>query len=263
MVPLSAVATFAYGAGPVQVTRYNGYPAAELQGQTPPGLSSGEALGTMQQLAAQHLPPGFAYEWTGLAYEQQSAGNTAPLVFGVAVLCVFLVLAAQYESLTLPLAVILIVPMCILAALVGVNLRGMENNILTQIGLIVLVALAAKNAILIVKFAHKAEEEHGMDRYKAAITAARQRLRPILMTSLAFIFGVIPLAIAVGAGAEMRQAMGTAVAFGMLGVTLFGLVFTPVFYVLCRWLDSFIPRPPKREDPYPTSFSEPAAEPAE
>jgi hydrophobe/amphiphile efflux-1 (HAE1) family protein len=263
MVPLSAVATFAYGAGPVQVTRYNMYPAAELQGQTPPGQSSGESLRTMRELAAQHLPPGFGFEWTGLAYEQQSAGNTAPLVFGVAVLCVFLVLAAQYESLTLPLAVILIVPMCILAALVGVNLRGMDNNILTQIGLIVLVALAAKNAILIVEFARQAEDEHGMDRFQAAVTAAQQRLRPILMTSLAFIFGVIPLAIAVGAGAEMRQAMGTAVAFGMLGVTLFGLLFTPVFYVVCRWLDRFVPRSPKHEDPYPTSYSDPSAEPAE
>jgi hydrophobe/amphiphile efflux-1 (HAE1) family protein len=262
MVPLSAVATFSYGAGPVQVTRYNMYPAAELQGQTPPGISSGASLQSMQELAAQTLPPGFDFEWTGIAYEQQSAGDTAPLVFAVAVLCVFLVLAAQYESLTLPLAVILIVPMCILAALFGVNLRGMDNNILTQIGLIVLVALAAKNAILVVEFARQAEDE-GMDRFEAAVTAARQRLRPILMTSLAFIFGVIPLAIAVGAGAEMRQAMGTAVAFGMFGVTLFGLIFTPVFYVVCRWLDRFLPKPVlKRDTPPPTPHA-PLQEPAE
>jgi hydrophobe/amphiphile efflux-1 (HAE1) family protein len=257
MVPLSAVATFRYGSGPVQVTRYNNYPAAELQGQTPPGVSSGQSLGSMEQLAAQTLPPGFAFEWTGLAYEQQSSGNTAPLIFAVAVLCVFMVLAAQYESLALPLAVILIVPMCILAAMTGINLRGLDNNILTQIGLVVLVALAAKNAILIVEFARQGEEEHGMDRWEAAVHAARTRLRPILMTSFAFIFGVIPLAIAVGPGAEMRQAMGTAVVFGMFGVTIFGLVFTPVFYVVTRALGRYLPRKPERETHYPTAYGPP------
>ncbi|WP_308514590.1 multidrug efflux RND transporter permease subunit [Sphingomonas flavescens] len=240
MVPLSSVASFHYGAGPVQVTRYNNYPAAELQGQTPPGKASGNALSAMEGMAAKVLPPGFSYEWTGLAYEQRSSGNSAPLIFAIAVFCVFLVLAAQYESLTLPLAVILIVPMCILAAITGINIRGMDNNILTQIGLIVLVALAAKNAILIVEFARQGEEDHGMNPYEAAIHAARSRLRPILMTSFAFIFGVIPLVIAVGPGAEMRQAMGTAVAFGMLGVTIFGLIFTPVFYVICRHLADFV-----------------------
>jgi hydrophobe/amphiphile efflux-1 (HAE1) family protein len=234
MVPLSAVATFRYGSGPTQVTRYNNYPAAELQGQTPPGTSSGDSLRAMQDIAAHALPPGFSYEWTGLAYQQQRAGNTAPLIFAVSVLCVFLVLAALFESLTLPLAVILIVPMCILAAITGINLRALDNNILTQIGLIVLVALAAKNAILIVEFARQGEEEQGLPRLEAAVHAARTRLRPILMTSFAFIFGVIPLVIAVGPGAEMRQAIGTAVAFGMLGVTLFGLIFTPVFYIVCR-----------------------------
>jgi hydrophobe/amphiphile efflux-1 (HAE1) family protein len=242
MVPLSAVATFRYGSGPVQVTRYNNYPAAELQGQTPQGVASGDSLKSMEQLAANNLPPGFGFEWTGLAYQQQQAGNTAPLVFAVAVLCVFMVLAAQYESLTLPLAVILIVPMCVLAAITGINLRGMDNNILTQIGLIVLIALAAKNAILIVEFARQAEDDQGMNRFDAAIHAARSRLRPILMTSFAFIFGVLPLAIAVGPGAEMRQAMGTAVAFGMLGVTFFGLIFTPVFYAVCRALDRYMPK---------------------
>jgi hydrophobe/amphiphile efflux-1 (HAE1) family protein len=240
MVPLSAVATFRYGSGPVQVTRYNNYPAAELQGQTPPGIASGDSLRAMEELAAQTLPPGFGFEWTGLAYQQQQAGNTAPLVFAIAVLCVFMVLAAQYESLTLPLAVILIVPMCILAAMTGINLRGLDNNILTQVGLIVLVALAAKNAILIVEFARQAEEELGMTPFDAAVHAARSRLRPILMTSFAFIFGVIPLVIAVGPGAEMRQAMGTAVAFGMLGVTFFGLIFTPVFYVVSRGLVGWV-----------------------
>jgi hydrophobe/amphiphile efflux-1 (HAE1) family protein len=241
MVPLSAVATFRYGAGPVQVTRYNNYPAAELQGQTPPGISSGQSLHAMEQMAARTLPPGFSFEWTGIAFEQQAAGNTAPLVFAVAVLCVFMVLAAQYESLTLPLAVILIVPMCVLAAMTGINLRGLDNNILTQVGLIVLIALAAKNAILIVEFARQ-NEAHGMDPWQAAIHAAESRLRPILMTSFAFIFGVIPLVVAVGPGAEMRQAMGTAVAFGMLGVTIFGLVFTPVFYVVCRRLGDLAAR---------------------
>jgi multidrug efflux pump subunit AcrB len=234
MVPLSSVATFEQDSGPVRVVRYNLFPAVELQGQTAPGTSSGLGLTTMEQLAARTLPQGFSYEWTGLAFQQKEAGSTAALIFLLAVVFVFLVLAAQYESLMLPLAVILIIPMCILAAMVGVNIRGQDNNILTQIGLIVLVALAAKNAILIVEFARQAEEQDGMTPLQAAVHAARVRLRPILMTSFAFIFGVIPLAIAVGPGAEMRQALGTAVAFGMLGVTLFGLVFTPVFYVVCR-----------------------------
>jgi multidrug efflux pump subunit AcrB len=258
MVPLSAVATFRYGSGPVQVTRYNNYPAAELQGQTPPGVASGDSLRSMEELAAKNLPPGFAFEWTGLAYQQQQSGNTAPLVFAVAVLCVFMVLAAQYESLTLPLAVILIVPMCVLAAMTGVNLRGQDNNILTQIGLIVLIALAAKNAILIVEFARQAEDDQGMSRFDAAVHAAKSRLRPILMTSFAFIFGVIPLAIAVGPGAEMRQAMGTAVAFGMIGVTLFGLVFTPVFYVVSRGLDRFMPKAMQHSTLHAHGHPEPA-----
>ena len=254
MVPLSSVATFSYGSGPVRVVRYNLFPAAELQGQAAPGVSSGEALRTMEEMAGQALPQGFSYEWTGLAFQEQAAGNTALLIFSLSVVFVFLVLAAQYESLTLPLAVILIVPMCILAAMIGVNLRGFDNNILTQVGLVVLVGLAAKNAILIVEFARQGEEEHGMDRWEAAIYAARTRLRPILMTSFAFIFGVLPLAIAVGPGAEMRQALGTAVSFGMLGVTFFGLIFTPLFYVLCRGIDRFIPSKPERESHYPTAY---------
>ena len=258
MVPLSAVATFRYGSGPVQVARYNNYPAAELQGQTPPGVASGDSLRAMEDIAAKNLPPGFGFEWTGLAYQQQAAGNTAPLVFAIAVLCVFMVLAAQYESLTLPLAVILIVPMCVLAALTGVSLRGQDNNILTQIGLIVLIALAAKNAILIVEFARQAEDDQGMNKFDAAVHAAKSRLRPILMTSFAFIFGVIPLAIAVGPGAEMRQAMGTAVAFGMVGVTLFGLIFTPVFYVVCRGLDRFMPKAMQHSTLHAHGHPEPA-----
>jgi multidrug efflux pump subunit AcrB len=210
-------------------------PAVELQGQAAPGISSGESLAAMEELAAKSLPPGYGFEWTGLAYQQKSAGSSSALIFVLAVVFVFLVLAAQYEALTLPLAVILIVPMCILAALLGVNLRAMDNNILTQVGLVVLIALAAKNAILIVEFAKQGEEE-GMTRFEAAVHAARSRLRPILMTSFAFIFGVIPLAIASGPGQEMRQSLGTAVAFGMLGVTGFGLIFTPIFYVLMRKL---------------------------
>jgi hydrophobe/amphiphile efflux-1 (HAE1) family protein len=233
MVPISAVATFARDSGASRVVRYNLLPAVELQGGAAPGVSSGDALAAMEAMAAKTLPQGYSYEWTGLAYQQKAAGSSSALIFVLAVVFVFLVLAAQYEALTLPLAVILIVPMCILAALLGVNLRGMDNNILTQVGLVVLIALAAKNAILIVEFAKQGEEE-GMNRFDAAIHAARSRLRPILMTSFAFIFGVIPLAIASGPGQEMRQSLGTAVAFGMLGVTAFGLIFTPIFYVLMR-----------------------------
>ena len=187
----------------------------------------------MERLAAEVLPDGFAFCWTELAYQEKLAGNTAIFVFIASVVFVFLLLAAQYESWLLPLAVILIVPMCLLAAVTGVLFRGMDDNILVQVGFIVLVGLAAKNAILIVEFARQREEQ-GADRFQAAMEAARTRLRPILMTSFAFILGVVPLVIATGAGAEMRQSLGTAVFFGMLGVTLFGLLFTPVFYVVVR-----------------------------
>jgi multidrug efflux pump subunit AcrB len=187
------------------------------------------------EMLAKDLPSGFKGEWTEIAYEQKAAGNVAAVVFGMAVLFVFLVLAAQFESLILPLAIILIVPMTLLAAMAGVNIRGMDNNILTQIGLIVLIALAAKNAILIVEFARQAEER-GATALEAAVEAARSRLRPILMTSFAFILGVLPMVTASGPGWELRQALGTAVFFGMIGVTFFGLVFTPVFYVALRTL---------------------------
>ncbi len=235
MVPLGSVATFRDISGPYRVPRYNLYPAAEVQGSAAPGTSTGEALATMERLAAQVLPDGFGYEWTELALQQKLAGGGTLLIFVASVVFVFLLLAAQYESWLLPLAVILIVPMCLLAAVSGLLARGMDVNILAQIGFVVLVGLAAKNAILIVEFARQGEEQ-GLDRREAATAAARTRLRPILMTSFAFIFGVIPLAIATGAGAEMRQSLGTAVVFGMLGVTLFGLIFTPVFYVACRGL---------------------------
>ena len=233
MVPLGSVATFREITGPYRVPRYNLFPAAEIQGATLPGFSTGQAIGAMEQILAANLPAGFGFEWTEIALQEKIAGNTAAVAFSLAVVFVFLLLAAQYESVRLPLAVILIVPMCLLAAISGVLLRGMDNNILTQIGFVVLIGLAAKNAILIVEFARQAEE-HGSSRREAAVQAARTRLRPILMTSFAFILGVLPLALASGAGAEMRQALGTAVFFGMLGVTLFGLFFTPVFYVLVR-----------------------------
>jgi hydrophobe/amphiphile efflux-1 (HAE1) family protein len=244
MVPLGSVATLKNDTGPVRVVRYNLFPAAEIQGLAAPGTSSGEALNAMEKYADQ-LPSGFGYEWTEIALQEKSTGDTGTIVFLMAVVLVFLVLAAQYEAFTLPLAVILIVPMCILAAIVGVNIRGMDNNILTQVGLVVLVALAAKNAILIVEFARQAEEREGLTRFEAAVAAARTRLRPILMTSFAFIFGVVPLMLATGAGQEMRQALGTTVFFGMLGVTLFGLLFTPVFYVVSRWISARLPGQPK------------------
>jgi hydrophobe/amphiphile efflux-1 (HAE1) family protein len=237
MVPLGAVATFQQITGPYRVPRYNLFPAAEVQGATLPGFSTGQAIAAMESLLNANLPSGFGFEWTEIALQEKIAGNTATVAFSLAVVFVFLLLAAQYESVLLPLAVILIVPMCLLAAVSGVLLRGMDNNILTQIGFVVLIGLAAKNAILIVEFARQAEEQ-GADRQAAAVQAARTRLRPILMTSLAFILGVVPLVLATGAGAEMRQALGTAVFFGMLGVTLFGLLFTPVFYVLIRWIGS-------------------------
>ena len=236
MVPLGSVATFKDKTGPYRVVRYNLFPAVELDGDTAPGFSSGHSLDTMEKLAGETLAPGYSSEWTGIAYQQKEAGSTAGIVFALAVLFVFLVLAAQYESLTLPLAIILILPMCLFAAMVGVNLRGMDNNVLTQIGLIVLIALAAKNAILVVEFARQGETEDGLSPAEAAIHAAQMRLRPILMTSFAFIFGSVPLLIATGAGAELRQALGTAVFFGMAGVTGFGLLFTPTFYVVCRTL---------------------------
>ena len=240
-VPLGSFTTVTDVSGPYRVPRHNLYPAAELDATPAPGYSQGQAIETLEKLAAQVLPEGFSYEWTTLAYQQLRAGNTAIFAFALAVVFVFLVLAAQYESLTLPLAVILIVPMCLVAAITGVILRGQDNNILTQVGFIVLIGLAAKNAILIVEFA-KQLEDSGRDRWAAAAEAARLRLRPIVMTSLAFILGVVPLVWAIGAGSELRQTLGTAVFAGMIGVTLFGLIFTPAFYVISRWLAGLFAR---------------------
>ena len=258
MMPLGAVVNVHRTTGPYRVLRYQLYPSAEVQASTPPGHSTGQTMAAMEKAAARVLPEGFHYDWTELAYQQQAAGNTAGLVFVLAVILVFLLLAALYESVTMPLAVILIIPMCLLAAITGVNLMGMDNNILTQIGFIVLIGLAAKNAILIVEFARQGEIEHGHDRFEAAVEAARTRLRPILMTSFAFILGVIPLAFAHGAGAELRQALGVAVFFGMIGVTIFGLIFTPVFYVVMRWLGDRLPKPPKKQPDVPTTGGMPS-----
>ncbi|MBN8245862.1 MAG: multidrug efflux RND transporter permease subunit [Verrucomicrobia bacterium] len=231
MVPLGSVVRIRESSGPDRVMRYNGYPAAEINGAPAPGFSTGQGEAYIEELVKANLPPGMAFEWTELPYQQRIAGNTAVLVFPLCVLLVFLVLAAQYESFSLPLVIILIVPMCLLSAMLGVFLKGGDNNIFTQIGLIVLVGLACKNAILIVEFAR--EKQHaGMDAVSAALEACRLRLRPILMTSIAFIAGVFPLVVSSGAGAEMRQAMGVAVFSGMIGVTLFGLFLTPVFYVV-------------------------------
>jgi hydrophobe/amphiphile efflux-1 (HAE1) family protein len=240
-VPLGSFTTVTNISGPSRVPRYNLYPAAELDGQAAPGYSQGQAINIMEKLAAETLPRGFGYEWTDLAFQQIKAGNSSVFAFALGVAFVFLVLAAQFESLTLPLSIILIVPMSLIASIIGVNMRGMDNNILTQVGFVVLIGLAAKNAILIVEFAEQLEAQ-GRDRFAAAVEAARLRMRPILMTSMAFILGVVPLVWAVGAGAELRQALGTAVFAGMIGVTIFGLIFTPVFYVVCRWLGNLARR---------------------
>ncbi|MEN3110769.1 efflux RND transporter permease subunit [Uliginosibacterium paludis] len=236
MVPLSSLVQVKPGFGPEMVVRYNGYTAADINGGPAPGYSSDQAQKAAERIAAQTLPKGIRFEWTDLTYQKIIAGNAGIWVFPISVLLVFLVLAAQYESLTLPLAVIMIVPMSILAALTGVWLTHGDNNIFTQIGLMVLVGLSAKNAILIVEFARELELQ-GASPLQAAIDASRLRLRPILMTSIAFIMGVVPLLTSFGPGAEMRHAMGVAVFFGMIGVTFFGLFLTPVFYVLLRTLN--------------------------
>ncbi|MDR0532417.1 MAG: efflux RND transporter permease subunit [Verrucomicrobiales bacterium] len=245
MVPLSALVTIKETHGPDRAMRYNGYPAAEINGGPAPGYSSGQVEELMSNIADQNLPQGMKMEWTDLTYQRILAGNTAVYVYPLCILLVFLVLAALYESLRLPLAIILIVPMCLLFAISGVWLDGSDNNIFTQIGLIVLVGLACKNAILIIEFA-KQKQDEGMSSMQAVIEACRLRLRPILMTSIAFIAGVVPLVISKGAGSEMRQAMGIAVFSGMIGVTLFGLFLTPVFYVTVMklgWKKKPVPAP--------------------
>jgi hydrophobe/amphiphile efflux-1 (HAE1) family protein len=244
MVPMGALADVRFESGPDRVSHYNVYLASDINSQGAPGVSSGQATAAMERVLDETLPNGFGYEWTDLTFQQKSAGNTALLVFPICVMLVFLILSAQYESWSLPLVVILIVPMCLLCAMTGVWLKGSDNNVLTQIGFIVLVGLACKNAILIVEFARE-RVEHGLSPVDAAVEACRLRLRPILMTSFAFIMGVIPLVTASGAGSEMRQAIGIAVFAGMLGVTLFGLLLTPAFFVTVEGLfDKRLIRPP-------------------
>jgi hydrophobe/amphiphile efflux-1 (HAE1) family protein len=233
MVPIGTVARLKSMNAPYRVPRYDLFPAAEVMGVAAPGVATGSALHRMEELAREVLPPGIGFEWTELAFQQQQKGVSSLLVFGAAALFVFLVLAAQYESWNLPLAVVMIVPMCLLASVTGLLWRGMPIDVLAQIGFVVLVGLAAKNAILIVEFARQTEQA-GATPGEAAVSAARTRLRPILMTSLAFVFGVAPLVVATGAGSEMRQSLGTAVFAGMLGVTAFGLLFTPAFYTVAR-----------------------------
>lgn len=234
MVPIGTVASFKEKSTPYRIPRYNLYPAAEVMGEPAAGVSSGAALARIQKLAQANLPPGITFEWTDLAYQQSKKGIPTVAIFGASALFVFLVLAAQYESWKIPLAIVLIVPMCLLAATTGLRFRTMPVDILAQIGFVVLLGLAAKNAILIVEFAKQRQDHDGVDPQEAAVHSAHVRLRPILMTSIAFIAGVAPLAVAHGAGAEMRQALGTTVFFGMLGVTIFGLLFTPAFYALVR-----------------------------
>lgn len=245
LVPMGTLVDIKDVSGPSLVQRYNMYVSVPIQGSAAPGVATGSALDSMEQVAAKVLPPGTSFDWSELSYQERNTGNTATYIFILSVVFVFLALAAQYESWTLPLAIILIVPLAILAALVGVHLRGLDNNILVQIGLIVLISLAAKNAILIVEFARQAQDE-GVTAVEAAITACKLRLRPIIMTAFAFILGVVPLMIAEGPGAELRQSLGTAVFSGMLGVTFFGLFLTPVFFVLLR--SRYKPRRPVEQE---------------
>jgi multidrug efflux pump len=260
MIPLSALLKVDETAGPERTTRYNGFLSADINGAPAPGYSSGQAQAAIEKILQETLPSGVDYEWTDLTYQQILAGNSSLIVFPLALLLVYLVLAAQYESLTLPLAIIMIVPMGVLAALTGVWLTGGDNNIFTQIGLVVLVGLSAKNAILIVEFARELEFD-GRTPFQAAVEASRLRLRPILMTSMAFIMGVVPLVISTGAGAEMRAAMGAAVFSGMIGVTFFGIFMTPVFYMLARALTGNRPLTQHAEDH--ASEAAPAFSPAE
>jgi multidrug efflux pump len=235
MVPLGSLAETQEVTGPLVLTRYNMYTAAVINGNSAPGVSSGDAIALMERLARQELPKNMSFEWTDMSYLEVIAGDTAMVIFGFAVVMVFLVLAAQYESWSLPLAVILVVPMCLLSALIGVTIAHMDVNIFTRIGFVVLVGLASKNAILIVEFA-KRQREAGQSRVEATLEACRLRLRPIVMTSFAFILGVLPLVLATGAGAEMRRTLGNSVFSGMLGVTLFGIFLTPVFFYTIDWL---------------------------
>jgi multidrug efflux pump subunit AcrB len=242
MVPFGTIGQVRDINGPVMIGRYNMYPAAAINGSPAPGVSSGQAIEMMENLANQDVPRGMNFEWTELALLQLQTGNTAMLVFLLAVVLVFLVLAAQYESWSLPLAVILVVPMCLLCSVAGVLVAHHDINVFTQVGFVVLIGLACKNAILIVEFA-KVRREAGVSRRQATLDACQLRLRPIVMTSFAFILGVVPLVVSEGAGAEMRRTLGTAVFAGMLGVTLFGIFLTPVFYYVVQWVNDLRAQP--------------------
>ena len=233
MLPLGAMATVGDSVGPLKVDRYNLYASAKVMGSPAPGYSSGQALDSMERLAKIKLPVGMGYEWTAMAYQEKKTGNQAVVVFGLAILVVLLILAAQYESWADPFSVVLVVPMAVLGAVIALLIRHMDNNIYTQVGLVLLVGLSAKNAILIVEFAREMRAK-GMGVVDAAIEGSKLRFRPILMTSFAFITGVLPLVVATGAGAVSRQALGTAVFAGMLGATILGVFFTPVLYVFMQ-----------------------------
>jgi HAE1 family hydrophobic/amphiphilic exporter-1 len=230
MVPLGTLIKAYFKVAPIRIDRYNMFPAIRLIGDSAPGVSSGQALKTMENLAAQILPAGMSYEWTGMAYQEAKVSGQIFMVFGMAVLIVVLILAAQYESWVDPVAVVSVVPLAVLGAVTGLTLRGMDNNLYTQVGLVLLVGLSSKNAILVVEFARE-QQALGKPLLEAAVAGAKLRFRAILMTSLAFIVGVFPLVVATGAGAASRQAVGTAVCFGMLGVTILGVFFTPALYV--------------------------------
>ena len=254
MVPLGSVLDVEDTAGPDRINRYDLYPSAEINGAARPRDQQRAGLDLMEKLARQDLPPGYSFEWTELSFQERIAGNTAFFVFPLCILFVFLTHSAEYESFALSSAIILIVPMCLLCAIGGVWLRHLDNNIFTQIGFVVLAGLSAKNAVLIVEFA-KQQQEQGKSAFEAAVEAAHLRLRPILMTSFAFILGVLPLVRAEGAGSEMRQALGTAVFFGMLGVTFFGLFLTPVFFTVIRKLSGKDRLPPDELHPQDTADS--------
>jgi multidrug efflux pump len=248
MVPLSSVVRPSWTMGSPSLVRFNGYSAIEIQGQPAPGRSSGEAMTAMKNIIERDLPKGFSFDWAGQSLQEIVSGNQAPMLFTLSILVVFLCLAALYESWTIPIAVLLIVPLGVLGAVVAADVRGLPDDVYFKIGLITIIGLAAKNAILIVEFAVELQRQ-GKSLRAAVVEAGRLRMRPILMTSFAFILGVIPLAFAAGAGAELRQALGVAVFFGMIGVTVFGLIFTPVFYVVTRSLSDRLPQPPGKRRP--------------
>jgi multidrug efflux pump len=258
MLPLGSVLTIRDSSGPVQVNRYNTYTAATINGVTRPDVSTGTAIRDMEKVSGDQLAKGLFIEWTEITFMQILAGSGAIFAFVGAVVLVFLVLAAQYESWSMPLAVILVVPMCLLSALFGIWLAGMDINIFVQVGFVVLVGLASKNAILVVEFARELQR-NGKSRYEATVEAATVRLRPIVMTSLAFILGVVPLVIGTGAGAEMRRTLGTAVFSGMLGVTIFGVILTPVFYYVVDRLAGKSASAPAHENTGPSGNNQPAA----